>query len=416
MRWFIFLLLLSSKVLADEKVISFSEAISLTLNNNLELKKSVQILELKNSDFMLARSYVLPKLSFSLNKSFGFKEQNFDIDTLGFNLSVPIFDGKKLFEASAKHNQYLAAQAKKNHDTDALIHKMGILYIDALKLLAGKNIAKEAFEQNQQQLLVLEKKLEVGRARKLDLLRSQYLVSKAQSEFLEKEQSYLQKMSELSQHLLVGEPFSLSPFSIESTELSKNEAELLALAQDNQEFKSLRQDVLGLNQSLLAEKLDFLPKISFMADYGMDKYWSSSGRASNLRMLINIELPLFSGFSSLALLKNKHASLSIAELTLQQKEQESTFNVGLMLEELRRLELIKANTEQGLKAAIEAQASAERMFKEGEATSLEMIEANTNLFNAKTQASTTALELERLKLKLLFTVGKLKELSFREAS
>ena len=54
------------------------------------------------------------------------------------------------------------------------------------------------------------------------------------------------------------------------------------------------------------------------------------------------------------------------------------------------------------------------MFKEGEATSLEMIEANTNLFNAKVQSSTTALELERVKLKLLFTVGKLSELFFSE--
>lgn len=404
------LFLFCSHLFAEEKIVTFYEAIDLAKANSLDLKKSDENLNIKYSEFLLAQSPLLPKLFFNMSKALGFKEQNFDTDSLGLNLVVPFFDGKKLFEAKSKHELWLSSKDKNHFEIDSIINKVGMIYIDALHLEASKNIAKESYELNQQQLLVLEKKLEIGRARRLDLLRSQYLSNKAYSDYLLKDQSYQQKMAELKKQIFLSEDFSLKTVKIESPIFSKNEEELVALAKESKETQSLKKEVLALDQSILAEKLDFLPKLSITADMGLERHSPSLDPKSNVRMLLNFELPLFSGGGSLAMLKNKHAQKAIAEINLQQKEQDNNFAIPLMLEEMKRLEVIKNNAEEGLKAATQARESAERMFKESEATSLEMVEANNNLFNAKSLLATTNIDIERLKLKLLFAVGKLSEI------
>ncbi len=195
------LFLFCSHLFAEEKIVTFYEAIDLAKANSLDLKKSDENLNIKYSEFLLAQSPLLPKLSFNMSKALGFKEQNFDTDSLGLNLVVPFFDGKKLFEAKSKHELWLSSKDKNHFEIDSIINKVGMIYIDALHLEASKNIAKESYELNQQQLLVLEKKLEIGRARRLDLLRSQYLSNKAYSDYLLKDQSYQQKMAELKKQI-----------------------------------------------------------------------------------------------------------------------------------------------------------------------------------------------------------------------
>lgn len=413
----VLLLILSTKAFAsvmlveskEPQVLTIYEVMRKVLTNSLELKRSEQGVLVDQGEAKIGLSALLPKASLNLGRSYSYFDQGLE-DSLSLNLMVPFFFGKKLFEARAKHEQMLVAKEKNRFLAESLMSKVGKLYIEALLLEAGKDIAKEQWQQAEQQLLTLEKKLKVGRARNLDILRSQYLSSKAHSEFLLKEQSLEQKIGEIGVEISMPERFLLSMVKIESPYLDKDKKELLVLADQNIEAKALRMEVKALDKSLVAERLDFLPRLFMSADLGLDNRPSVPSSRSNLKFLLNLELPLFSGGSTMAAIKTKLASRTIAEITERQKSQERVLTINSLLEEMRRLKQIKESTEKALKAATEARNSGERMFKEGEATSIELVEANTNLFDAKSQSVTLELDNEQLKLKLLFTIGKLREI------
>jgi outer membrane protein TolC len=402
---------LSTCLVGEEPVtLSFQEVLKLAKANNLDLLKSEQGALVKSGDYFVAQSALFPKISFNLSNSFGYQARDFDHNSMGLNLYIPLFDGKKLLDAKASFEENRAAKERHLYATESMISKLGELYINVLQLEASKNIAKEEWEQNQQQLRVLQNKLEVGRARKLDILRTQYLVSKAQSDYLLKEQELFKKMGELGQEIGQKGPFSLEMVEIDSVHLKKGQGELLAMAEVNQETLAIQRELKSLDLSLTGEMLDFLPKLSMTADAGFRDQNIFLKEHAGFRVMFNLELPIFSGGSSFGHIRSKHAQKVMGEITVRKTSAQNALTIEGIVKDLENQNQVNDSLSQALAAALEAKNSAERMFKENQATSLEMTEANTNLSNAKTESINAKLKFELLKLKLLVTISKAHEL------
>ncbi len=174
-------------------------------------------------------------------------------------------------------------------------------------------------------------------------------------------------------------------------------------------------DLATASYSALSEKLDFLPKLSFSLDTG----WATPTVGYRLlptstqfavRTLLAIDLPLFTGGSTVAEIKRANAKTTIAEVNFRAKEREKQLGINSALIEIRDTESAVKTAEVALDAATEARDSAQRMFEHGEATGLELAEAETNHFSAKNLLVNSRLGFEQAKLKLLWTIGKVSEM------
>lgn len=396
------------------KTIGFREALSMALEKNSGLKKVAQGAVMAKSEAHIATSKLLPKVTANARQTVINKANDRDESAHAtLSLSVPLLDAKALMEMRSKRETLGSAKDKYQFEEDALINTVGNLYIEALIAQAIKDNAFEERDQYQKQLLMFEKKAAVQSARALDVTRARYLANKAHSDYLLKEQEFQKRLGELGQKIGMRELFLLSMVEIDSVYLAKNKEELQELALNAADISMAKRDVLAADYALVSEKFDFLPRVFASMDSGYQAPYNNTtlGRdwTFSTKLMINLELPLFSGGAGLAALKNKTAHKTVNELTLRQKTSEKILNINGLLLQINDLAVVKQSEELALLAATEAKASADRLFALNEITGLEFAEASTNLFSAKNNLAMTTLRLLQVKLRLLFVIGKAKE-------
>jgi outer membrane protein TolC len=286
--------------------------------------------------------------------------------------------------------------------------------MDAAILKALSDNAREEKEVYQKQLANYERRAKLGAARNLDLRRAQYLVAKAESDYELKRQDFLRKMGELGNKIGTQDFFQLGSVSIESPHLNNDPMSLVAMARSTSDINVLTNEISSSQSAILAERLDFLPKFKLTLDSGWpfltDKNPLVDRGPFFVKMMFNVEIPLFTGGSSLATLKSLHAQKSIKEFSLQSKLDEKRLSINGLLEQYKNLQQVKLSAQLAVEAAMLAKESADRMFEKNEATGLEITEAQTNHFTAKNLLATTSLRLEQAKLRLLFVIGRAKDL------
>lgn len=403
---------------AEPATIGFVEAMRLALEQNDRLKITEQGILIAEGDALSAASQLLPKISLKASHFTTSKDKTTNIDdnaTASLSAIVPLLDGKALIDLKAKRE--LAASAREQYQSarDALLNEVGALYIEAAIARSSSDNAYEEQELYKQQLSIFERKSKVGAARSLDIRRAQYLVAKVYSDYILKRQDYLKKMGELGNKIGVNDFFLLGPVVIDSPHLKKTASELREIANSSADVKAINQEISAAQFAITGEKFDFVPKFNATVDAGWQVPTAGNilmpdQRALFVKMMFNVELPLFSGGATWAAIKANTAKKTIQDVNLRSKLTDKYLGINALFEQLKGLEVAKANAELAVLAAALAKESAERMFDNNEATGLELVEANTNHFTAKNLLVSTTLRLEHAKLKLLFLIGRVKEI------
>jgi outer membrane protein TolC len=94
---------------------------------------------------------------------------------------------------------------------------------------------------------------------------------------------------------------------------------------------------------------------------------------------------------------------------LRELRRDKHLSINGALEQINAYQMSLASAELALSAALKSKGSADRLFNAGEATALELVEANVNLVSAKNLAANAKLRLSQSKIKLLFLIGKMSE-------
>lgn len=397
-------------------VISFKQAVHQALMHNIDLKKVETNIVVVKSDAMTTTSKLLPKLALQASHNTETNSPSpiaLDSANAGINLTIPLLDVKAILEMRSKHESLAMAKENYTLEQEVLINAVGGSYIEALIAHALMENTREQREQYKRHLLSMEKKTKLGLARSLDVTRFKFLVHKAESDYLLKRNEYLKQMGKLGKKIGMSDYFELSAVTIESSYIRLGTGELLAMAEKATDISVAERSITAANFALVSEQFDFFPKLKATLDGGWqipyENYVPSSNPAWNWRLMVNAELPLFTGWSSFAAIRGKRASKTVAELDRRQKAIEKSLVVNGLVEELKTLEMVKQSAELAVDASTKEKQSVERLFDNGEATGLDLGQSNTDHFEAKNQLASARLRLELTKLRLLFAIGKIKE-------
>jgi outer membrane protein TolC len=405
-------------VIPEPPVITFKGAALRALERSAPLKKVLEGVHIADSDSMLATSKIMPKISLRASQEAAHKIPSAGADEstrASLQLAVPLLDAKSLVEIKAKRELLASAKDKYEYEQNNLVHEVGLLYIEALIAQALRDNALEEHQLYQRQMSNLERQTKVHNVRQLTVHKVQYQAHKAYSDYVQKGIDFQKSLGELGRKIAMRELFVLASFEVNSPHLTKEHQDLVVMADSAPDYRIARKELAASEYSLLGERLDFLPKITTTLDGGL--LWPyQQGVVGNtdlsVRMMLNLELPLFSGGATLAAIKNKTAQKTISELSLNGKPGEKILLVNGLKRQLIDLEAIKKSAELALTAATKAKDSAIRLFEAGEIadSGRDLIDAIANHASAKNQLIVATLKYEASKIKLMFVIGKAKEL------
>lgn len=402
----------------EPPVISFKEAAQRALDKSAPLKKVEQGVVIAESDSMTATSRILPKIALRASQEMMHKLPLSKPDEqarASLQLSVPLLDAKSFVDIKTKRESLSAAHDKYEHEQNNLVHEVGQLYINALIAQALKETALEEHKLYQRQLSHLERQTKISNVRSLAINKMRYLASNAYGDYLRKDIEFHKSMGLLGRKIAMRQLFALQSFEVDSPLLAQSQEDLIVMANTAPDYRMARREFAASEYGLWSERLDFLPKLGASVDGGVlvpHQQGVFGGRDFSVRMMVTLDMPLFSGGASLAALKHKTAQRTISELTLKGKEGEKILIINGLKRQLSDQGEIKKSAQLALTAAQNAKDTALRLYEAGELAdaSRELIDAITNFANANNQAISSSLKLEETKIKLLFTIGKAKEL------
>lgn len=396
----------------NKAVISLQEAIRLALARNDELRKIEQEMLMAGAETGVQVARLLPKLSaVASHETFDVEKKERDENLrAGLKLEMPLLDVKLFTDVRAKRQMHALAKDRYAHQQDVVINEVSGLYIEALIAENSKNIAHE-------EIMELEEEVSSQKRRKastLDITRAQLFARRADTDYLVKTQDYEKQMGELGKYIGMHEMFSLEPVAINSKYLDMSREELIDLAQNTLDISMAKREVAHARSALLSEGFDFFPKLSAHIDTGWQFPYTSSVMSSrgdfSTRIMFNAEFNLFNGGGSFFGIRGKQAARTISEINLTSRTKEKTLSVIGLKRQLEQLEKIKANSIRTVEAAEKARKSADRLGLSSEIVGRERSEAITNLKTAEIDLQSATLRLEHAKIRLLFTIGKAKEI------
>lgn len=404
---------LTLKAVPSPPTISLQQALDYAKEANLDLKKRYNQVLIAQSAVSFAP--LLPQLSLSASHERDLTNTlGNDANKAGFTLKTSLLDMKSMVAIKSFKDALDAAQLTYDHETDRLFLNVSKAYIEALIAQSIREIAKEEREQFFKQLEVHRKKALVGLARPLDVSRAEYLLNKSESDLALKERDFARKLAQLGVLLNRSESFLVRDFVVESAYFNEKQEKLLELAQNNADTKALKKEYSSHNYAIISEGLDFIPKLSTQIEGGWRAHYEANALLGPsepfAKIMFTLELPLFSGGSSRAALKKKIALRSSTELSQRELSLNKELGIAGIFEQITAYQIALKSAELALDAATKSKNSADRLYNAGEATALELVEANVNLVSAKSLALNARLRLSQSKIQLLFLIGKMSEL------
>ncbi len=401
--------------LESPPIISLKSALLDAQENNLNLKKIANQVEVAESVVYQSLSPLLPQLSLNASHQRDLRVSSTnDGSKAGLSLSMALLDTKSIVALKGSREALLAARFTYDHEANLVSLNVANAYVDALMAQSFLVIAKEELEQFRKQLEVHKKRLHVGTVRPLDVSRAEYLFNKSQSDLAIKERELSRKLASLGALINRNENFRVEDFSLSSPYFSESSDILFALAQNSADINALKKEYSSQSYSLTSEAFDFIPKLSARLEGGWRSPFVERAFPGNpdpfAQIMFNVDLPLWSGGTSFAAMKKKSALRSSVDLSLRELSRDKRLSINGAQEQISTYELALKSAELALDAAQKARDSADRLYNAGEATSLELVESNVNLVSAKNLAANARLRLSQSKIKLLFLIGKMNEI------
>lgn len=396
----------------NQPIIGFKEA----LRRSIKLHESIKQAEQKNiiarSEYFKSFSHLLPSLSAKAAHDIMAHD---DKVRFSLGLSLPLFDAKNIFTVRARREETVVARDSYERDQANLIYDVAQAYFAALIALAHMEVAQEEYNLYKRQASNMERLSALSNVRASLLHKITYQMERSLIEYRKKQLDHQQKLGVLGAKIFVDEEFLVEHVEVSLGHLANNEEELFGIAQNSPDIQILKRELEATSFMLLAERLDFFPKLNASMESGLLLPKPAPIRLGDdvsMRAFINLELPLFSGGETLAAIRGRAAQRRVHELALSQKLREKRLTLNGLHRQINDFDDIKAAAERAFVSAGLAQESAERMFKAGEATDSgrELIEAIGNYVQAKNLRIESIYNLEGARVRLLLATGTIKKL------
>lgn len=405
---FLIILLPVSLFAQDSKVLSLQDCINMALKRNPDVLASKSTVEKSFFKIGQARSGYFPEIDLSLGYQRNYEEKKLGGKYSKFysgqiSLTQTIFDfGKTSKQIEVQQQFYKATQWQDRDTALQTIYNVKEAYFSVIKAKKQKETAQEVLKQAQKHLELAKGFYEVGLKPKIEVTKAEVELSNAKLNLITAERQLSQAFLNLK--VAMG-AVDMSDFDIKEEDyvirkLDEKEAIELSLER-NPQLQAIR---FNKQASIYTEDLikkEYMPVFTGSASYGysgeefpLNKGW---------RILFQINLPLFSGWSTTYKLKQAEADTAYYSYKESSLRQQIISQIKTLFVQLKEAEQKIETLKIALKQAKENLDLAMGRYEVGIGSSIEVVDAivlfeqaNTQYWQAVYDYNVTYAQLQRM--------------------
>lgn len=288
-----------------------------------------------------------------------------------------------------------------------LLFNITLAYYEALKAKNNVRIEEKEVKRLEAHRRNAEKRVQVGEATKMVLLRAEAELSGAKAKRARVKNTLAETKDRLALLARIEEPFDLvTPAMISLPD--QLETEWLRTAEENRlDLKQSGIDIGTAREDILIAKGSFYPSLSLEAAYRyIDQDPQGTFLIQNDRWAIaRLSIPLFEGMLRKAELAQARSRFRQRQLNQERLKDEISVEVRLSMLNLMTLAGEVVHLKDQLRFAREAFSLASRQFEVGLGTNIDVLDANATLLDAERQLSNTSFDREIAILQLKKSSG-----------
>ncbi|MCF7740868.1 MAG: TolC family protein [Candidatus Marinimicrobia bacterium] len=429
MRKFLIFTLLIVNVVFAQKELSLQECIEIAMKNNPDV--TMASLDVKSAKYGIKGSYsgILPSISTGLNWSHNNQgEREFYVggvkqiqpetssNSYGFGVRYDqtLYDGGGWWnQIELAKNNYKTALVSKRQVKQNLTAYVTQQYYSILKAKKLLEVYQTSLKTSQQQLLKTKEMYELGQVAKKDFLKAKVQKGNDELNIIQQERQIKALKNELS--TLLGyedKEFSVQEKDYESPQSYQKEPALQTAMENNIELRSLEFQKKNAQLQYAMAQSNLLPNLSTNLSYSKggsqaDRIYSDFDKFWNTSIGLNLSVPIFQGFSTKTRIQQSKIDYEKYNSRIKGKKLEITQNIKDLIENLNTYNKMLEINQFNLESAQEDLRSAQEMYRLNSATMLEVLDAQANLTQARSNLISTKYDAKIAEVNLKYHLGSL---------
>jgi len=439
------LLALSFNAIAQEKLLSKTEAIALALEQNFGIKVAENTVEIADNNQGVLNTGFLPTLSGSAGATYikddstiefpGQVDENGDPRpdveinnaeaqryTAGLNLNYTLFDGLgRRYNYKRLKEEYQLTELQARETIQSTILQLLSIYFEVARLSENEYAQKEALEVSKDRIKRAQYAFEYGQNTQLDVLNAEVDVTNDSIILLNTQR--LLKNTKRDLNVVLNQDMS-NVYEVDTLISFIPMLELLAMVDDvsinNLAILQTERNLAINEYDIKVSKSGYLPVIGLTGSYGWNLNQTAASaffpgtNNNNMNLSLNAGLTwnLFDGGNTTVRVRNAKIAYENQELLKKQVELEVARDIENALESYENRLAIYEIQE---KAVITNQNNFERsreQYQLGRITSIEFRQAQINLLTAQTTKNLAKYDAKLAELELLQLTGQLLNVDF----
>ncbi|MEI6805998.1 MAG: TolC family protein [Myxococcaceae bacterium] len=324
-------------------------------------------------------------------------------EQIGFSagLRVPLINVSGVLATSSAFKQLKSVEATYERQRDTLLLQVAEAYLSVLTEQQLLELSKTQYETSKKQLESASRKAALQEISTLDLKRAQLLAAKTQVDISNREASFQAALGLLADFLGENKKFRLEDFpeilALEEQEVSK------LIAQAKEHRFDLKAQSISIQAAFLGEqsaKWLFMPTLHFGTNLVQPLE-----KAHEFEFRFDISVPLFDGYARYGLLETTRAKLRQEKFKKHLLEREIALQVQGALVDIARRKQVYEIQQELVQISHAAHKSAENRYNLGQATSLDLLDEQTRLFEAQKDLREAKFLLQQSRLNLSYISG-----------
>ena len=434
MRKLIYILLIFLNMSHSQEILTTDQAVKFTLENNLDILVSENILEISKNNSSILNSNYLPIIN--AESSFAKNKADVDIDTPGglsgeieerdeeaesarLNVIYYLIDGNgRRFNYKKSKELFNRTQFEVKEIIENTLLQLFTIYFDFARLTREQEILKNTLDISLERLERVKTKYKFGQSTSLE-------VSSAEVDKNTDSLNYLNIMKALSNtkrdlNLIMNIDLE-SKFEIDEEVSFINLLEIEKFynsgLSNNTMYQILNIDVEISNLELKAIKSTYLPVVQLTGSYGWNEnintnpygLYNKFVQTGTIYGGVDITLPIFNGGKRITATKNARISLENSKIQKNKYELEIIKNIRNAYETYKNNLFLLKIQEKSYQTSKLSYSKFEENYSLGLVSSIEFRQAQTNLLKAELSLNNSTYETKISELVFLKLTGEIIE-------
>ena len=433
----VFVLMLPFCTTAQEEVLSKSEAIALTLENNYNIAVAGNTVEIAENNADLLNSNYLPSIFGLAGANYSVQDQQTDRDdgqsfelndarsesyNASLNLEYTLFDGLgRLYNYKSLKENYNLSKLEARETIENTVLQLFSVYYEVARLSENVEILEQTLEISRNRVKRAGYQFDYGQNTKLEVLNAEVDVTNDSINLMNTRQLLQNTKRDLNVVLARN---LQSGFTVDTnvTFIPKIQLEsYIDLAQENNVRILQSESAITLSEyDIQSSKARFLPTVGLSGSYGWNEsispasafFGGSTRQTTGWQGGLSLRWNLFDGGTSITQFKNAKIAKDNQELLKQQIELEVERDIANALGNYENLVDVFEIQEQNVITNKNNFERSKERFNLGQITSIEFRQAQINLINAQTNKNLAKYEAKFAELQLLQQIGQLLNIEF----